>query len=404
MSSPSRFDLSRRDFLAFAIHSTTLILASSCASQFATGRSNPNQRRSPLIGYTEYRTNLPTRHANQVTSRACAVRADGTGRRMLAEVLVNEPNAWTQFAGFSPDGRSAIIGRGWESAENAAWEEEHKTFRMTEGWLYDVYLLDLESGDLTNLTSVERVSLYNSGVVYLPNSDKLGFTALIDGVSHPFVMDRDGRNKRDISEGAEGFIYGFSASPDGKLVAYHKDYQIYVANADGSHARQIETGNPFNFVPQWSPDGQRLMFVSGEHYNCHPYIVHPDGRGLRKIADRGGHKGFVTVYDVYDFHNGSSDVPVWSTNGGHVIYTALVDGAVELMRVSLDGTIEQLTSSPEGAFNYHPKPSADGRALVFGSTRSGTRQLYVIPNDGGEPAAITQVHEGHGAMWAHWQP
>lgn len=386
------------------MHAATLIVAPSCASPLAIGHSKSSQRRLPRIGYTEYRTNLPTRHANQITSRACIVRADGTGRRMLAEELVNEPYAWTQFAGFSPDGRSAIIGRGWESPENAAWEEEHKTFRMTEGWLYDMYLLDLESGDLANLTSVERVSRYNSGIVFVPNSDKLGFTALINGVSHPFVMDRDGRNKRDISEGAEGFTYGFSASPDGKRVAYHKDYQVYVANADGSDALKIDTGNPFNFVPQWSPDGQWLMFVSGEHYNCHPYIVHPDGSGLRKIADRGGHKGFVTVYDVYDFHNGSSDVPVWSADGMHVIYTALVDGAVELMRVSLDGTIEQLTSSPEGSFNYHPRPSADGRALVFGSTRSDTRQLYVISDDGDEPAAITRVHEGHGAMWAHWQP
>jgi Tol biopolymer transport system component len=146
------------------------------------------------------------------------------------------------------------------------------------------------------------------------------------------------------------------------------------------------------------------MFVSGEHYDCHPYIVHPDGTGLRKIADRGGHKGFVTVYDVYDFHNGSSDVPVWSADGKHVIYTALIGGAVELMRVSLDGAVERLTKSPESALNYHPKPSPDGTMLAFGSTRTGTRQLYVMPNDGGEPQAITQVPEGYGAMWAHWQP
>ncbi|MBI2432149.1 MAG: PD40 domain-containing protein [Candidatus Hydrogenedentes bacterium] len=374
---------------------------SSGAGRTAVRRRAPG----PLLGYTEYRTNLPTRHANQVTSRACVVGADGSGRRILAEELCTEPNSWTQFAGWTPDGRQAVLGRGWESPENAAWEEEHKTFRMTEGWLFDLYLLDLATGKLTNLTAVERVSSYNSGLIFLPDgSGRLGFTALISGISHPFLMDADGRNKRDVSSGPDGFAYGFSASPDGTRIAYHKDYQIYVAAADGSNARKIETGNPFNFVPQWSPDGAWLMFVSGEHYNCHPYLARPDGSELRKLADRGGFEGVTTVYDVYDFHGGSSDVPAWAADGQSVFYTAKVLQAIELLQVTLDGHIQQLTQSPSGARHYHPKPSPDGHHLAFGANRTGTRQIYVMSLRDGTTRPITQVPPGHGAMWAHWQP
>ena len=360
--------------------------------------------RHDLIGYTEYRTNLPTRYANQVTSRACVVRADGTGRRELAPELVQKENSWTQFAGWSPDGTHAVIGSGWESPENGAWEEEHKTFRMTEGWTYDTYLLEMASGKLNNLTAVERVSAYNSGLIFIPGAPpRLGFTALIDGVSHPFAMDLDGRNKRDLSQGTKGFAYGFSASPDGTRVAYHQDYKIYVADSDGANARLIETGNPFNFVPQWSPDGQWLMFLSGEHYNCHPYLARPDGSELRKLADRGGYDGVMTVYDVYDFHGGSSDVPVWCLNGDFVYYTAKVGDAFELMCVSLDGKVEQLTHSAPGVHHYHVKPAPDGQRIAFGSTRSGRRQLYVARLDATNARAITNVPAGSGAMWAHWQ-
>jgi Tol biopolymer transport system component len=129
-----------------------------------------------------------------ITSRAWVVGADGQNARELAPELAAAENTWTQFAGWSPDGALALIGCGWESPENAAWEEAHKTFRMTEGWRYDMYTLDMASGALTNLTAVDRVSDYNTGIVFLPDSDKLAFTALIDGVSHPFEMDRDGRN------------------------------------------------------------------------------------------------------------------------------------------------------------------------------------------------------------------
>src|SRR6202022_2410464 len=83
-------------------------------------------------------------------------------------------------------------GRGWESAENGKWEEEHKTFRFTaEGWLYDSYLLDLASGKATNVTAVERVSFHNAGPFLWPGDPtKLGFQAMVGGSTHPFRMDR----------------------------------------------------------------------------------------------------------------------------------------------------------------------------------------------------------------------
>ncbi len=76
-----------------------------------------------LIGYTEGRNDLPGgQFVNWVTNRACVVRADGTERRELAGELTRKQHAWTQFAGWSPDGATAIIGSFWESPENAAWE------------------------------------------------------------------------------------------------------------------------------------------------------------------------------------------------------------------------------------------------------------------------------------------
>jgi Tol biopolymer transport system component len=359
-----------------------------------------------FIGYTEYRTNLPGgRHVNNITMRACVVGEDGRGRKQLAPDLVKEPNTWTQFAGWSPDGKQAVIGSGWESPENAAWEEEHKTFRFNDGWKYDVHLLDLKSGKNTNMTAIERVSNYNSGLFFWPGDpNRLGFTALINGDSHPYSMDRDGRNKKDLTEGSKEFAYGFTASPEGKRISYHKSYQIYLADADGSNARKIETGNSFNFAPTWSSDGEWVMFVSGEHYNCHPYVVRRDGTGLKKIADRQGYRGVVEFLDVPDFHGGSSDVPIWSPDGQWVYYTAKFGDSIELMRTKLDGTPERLTNSDRPTLHYHPIFSRDGKKLLFGSNRSGARQLHTMNPDGKDARQITHVQPGYGAMWGHWQP
>jgi TolB protein len=358
-----------------------------------------------LIGYTELRTDLSGgRHANVRTMRAAVINADGSGHRHVAEELVDNANAWTQFAGWSPDGRRAIVNRGWQDPENAKWEEEHKQFRMSAGnWQLDSCLVDLQNGQVKNVTAVERVSHYNGGVFFLPKSRGLGFTPLIEGVSTPFVMDLDGRSKRDMSEEDAGFTYGYSASPDGKLISYHESYQVYIADADGSNKRHIKTGNPFDFAPRWSPDGKWLLFVSGIHEKWNPHIVQRDGTGLRKIADLGGYQGWIGFLDVPDFHNGSSDIPVWSADGQSVFYTATVAGDVELFRVTVDGTVTQLSNSDTGTLHYHIKPSSDGKWLLYGSKRVGVRNLYCMNLADRSETQLTDLEAGHAAMWPHWQ-
>jgi TolB protein len=374
-------------------------------SSAASDSARPGQLK--LIGYTELNTAIPGgRQANVVTMRSCVVGLDGTGRRRLAEDLTKEKCSWTQFAGWSPDGRVAVIGRGWESAENARWEEEHKEFRFTEtGWLYDSYLLDLASGRATNVTGIDRASFYNTGLFFWPrDATKLGFQALIGGESHPFCMDRNGTNKRDLTPASKEFAYGFNASPDGKRIAYHKSYHVFVADADGANAKMVQTGQPFNFVPQWSPDGAWLLFLSGEHYNCHPYVARADGGGVRKLASRGDYRGVVEFLDVPDFHGGSSDLPVWSADGLSVYYTARFDSRVELMRATLDGKIERLTDSAADTQHYHPQPSQDGVWLLYGSRRDGIRQLYTMRLKDKVERRITNLKRGEAAMWPSWQP
>ena len=129
-----------------------------------------------------------------------------------------------------------------------------------------------------------------------------------------------------------------------------------------------------------------------------------NGTGLKQLANRGGYRGVVERLKFPDFHSASSDVPVWAADGTAVYFTAKVSESIELMRVSLDGRVEQLTASRPGVRHYHPSPSPDGCWILFGSDRSGVMQLYVARADGTAARSVTNLPEGSCAMHGHWQP
>jgi hypothetical protein len=340
------------------------------ALAFGTVRSDQPGEPLPdlLIGYTEFRTDQPGgRYPNVWTMRSVIVKADGAGRRVLADELTREKGSWTQFVGWTPDGKSARLSRNWMSEENGKWEEAHKDFRRTgDGFRHDMYLVDIASGKATK------------------------------------QMPVDDKNKSAL---LKSLVHGRTISPDGKRCAFEdRAYRLFLADADGANAKEIKTGMRFHLMPSWSPDGAWVLFVAGEHYDCHPHVIQADGTGLKKLASRNGYRGVIDYLDVYDFHDGSSDLPVWAPDSKSVFYTSKMGSNVELFRTPLDGKPERLTDTPAGSMHYHPSASPDGKWLLYGSKRDGVRQLYVMRLSDRKEWRITDLKKGHAAMWAHWQP
>ena len=380
-----------------------LIAASGCKSM-----ESAQSRAQYVIGYTVMRCDDPRgQFYNARTSRAMIVHADGTGQREIGASLIDRPDTWTQFASWWSE-RQASVHVSWESEANYLWEREHKTFRMTEGnWLVDACLVDITTGAAKNLTMVERVSNYNVGVRPWPGDPtRATFAPLINEIQHPFVMDSDGRNKRDLSSGQDGFTYGCNVSPDGQRIAYNKSYLVYVAEKDGSNPRRVDEdpAHTFQFIPTWSPDGKWLLFLAGEHHKCHPYLTRSDGTGLRKLADRGTYIGSFELLKHPDFHSAGSDLPVWSPDSHWVYYTAQVGPSVELMRVSIAGQVQQLTHSRPGTEHYYPVVSPDSRLVAFGVRLNGAAALYVADADGRNARPITTSSPDHVPMYPRWRP
>ncbi len=155
--------------------------------------SPPTRTSEQWVGYTQLATReAGGRHANIRTSKAMLMHTDGSTPRELGAQLIENNDSWTQFAGWSPDGRKALIQVGWQDPVNAQWEEEHRTFHMRpDTWKLDTWVLVLKDGSLHNPCAVDRVSHYNAAS-FTPDGRHLIMTSRMEGVSQPFLMRIDG--------------------------------------------------------------------------------------------------------------------------------------------------------------------------------------------------------------------
>jgi hypothetical protein len=97
-----------------------------------------------------------------------------------------------------------------------------------------------------------------------------------------------------------------------------------------------------------------------------------------------------------------------SLGSGRLVAAQFLEGARRGRSTCEKKTVrrkQDAARSVESAVNNvnRAAPSLPSLFALPGSNRSGVRQLYVMPAEGGAALPITGVERGHAAMWAYWQ-
>jgi TolB protein len=146
---------------------------------------------------------------------------------------------------------------------------------------------------------------------------------------------------------------------------HSRSKEIFVADFDGSNARQISRNGSINNLPKWSPDGNRICFISFKKRHPTLYTIGRGSRGARPV------RASSVIYKG-----------VWSPAGSELIVAGQVGaGNTEILRLSSDGRIAaRMTNHP--AIDTMPSWSPDGSKLAFVSDRTGAPQIYLMNPDG----------------------
>ena len=76
-------------------------------------------------------------------------------------------------------------------------------------------------------------------------------------------------------------MIAFQSNRDGNV-------EIYVMNADGSGLTRLTNSPGADAVPNWSPDGRKLVFQSERDGNIELYTMNADGTGQTRLTTHPG--------------------------------------------------------------------------------------------------------------------
>jgi TolB protein len=206
------------------------------------------------------------------------------------------------------------------------------------------------------------------------------------------------------------FVVAQSASatfpgPNGRITFMREDsnghWQVWVSDADLSHARQLTDSEADSGWSEWSPDGSHLLFDSDRADPDHDndpfindiYTMRPDGTDVRKLTDSVGFAGGGGAWSpdgrLITFESDRGDYPA--------------QAGIYRMNAKDGSDVRRVTSLPAGfEWDESSQFSPDGTWILFTRYGPAGSAVHIVQLDGSGLRRVTPWKLRAGS--ADWSP
>ena len=270
-------------------------------------------------------------------------------------------------------------------------------FASTRDGNPEIYVMDADGNNQIRLTNHPEADYQPS---WSPDGARIAFVSNRNGGNEQiYVMDSNGKNVKLLTNGILGWYPAWS--PDGQTIAYHgrvkddwveeEQSGIILIAPDGSNRRILAGDIPvLDSEPAWSPDSQRIAFVSWrEGWTGDIGVMDADGRNPKRL----------THTPVNERH------PTWSPDGSKIAFTTVLQEDFVLSVMDADGTNQRFLTEEvlDGRIQsvFHPAWSPDGRTIAYYFAQGLDRGIHLITADGEYLKRLGDVHKGADS-WPDW--
>jgi TolB protein len=234
--------------------------------------------------------------------------------------LVSTGEGRTTCAYFFPDGKHILYGSTHLGDKGCPPVPDRSKYGNKYIWpiyeSFDIFKADMNGKIVKQLTHSKG---YDAEATISPKGDKILFTSMRDGDLDLYTMDLNGKHVKRITH-TLGYDGGAWFSPDGSKILWRasrptteaelKEYkellaenlvapthmEVWIANSDGTQAHQITFLEQANWAPNFTPDGQHIIFCSNHEYKrgfpFNMYLADLEGKGIEKISRDKGFDAF----------------------------------------------------------------------------------------------------------------
>ncbi len=282
---------------------------------------------------------------------------------------------WAVYPGFCQEEKPQSTHPVWSpDGSKIAFINNHFGVENKNAINFEVYTMNADGSNIKRHTIN---TAFEAEICWSPNGQNLAFKSYRDKNDEVYLLDLTSGEQTNISnhQARDG---GPVWSNNGKFIYFYSDKdhekgELYRFKIKNKKIKRITRNDFRESGAVWSPNGKQVAFVSDIDGDDDIYIMDVSGKNLRQLTNN----------ELNDWY------PQWSPDGRQIIFT-YGDWETDIWEtriIDLDGSNEKtlIKEVDSGNANWHP----DGSKIVFASGKSGYGEIYILDLKTGKEEKIT---------------